>query len=46
MAEFNRERNCGPVCDLRNGWSVFQQWARGKHGVSVIKSEQVEALEK
>ena len=25
MAEFNRERNSGPVRDLRVGWSVFQQ---------------------
>lgn len=46
VAELNRERNSGPVRDLRNEWRVFQQWARGKHGVSPMKPEQVEALEK
>lgn len=46
VAELNRERNSGPVRDLRNEWRVFQQWARGNHGVSPMKPEQVEALEK
>lgn len=46
VAELNRERNSGPVKDLRNEWRVFQQWARGKHGVSPMKPEQVAALEK
>lgn len=46
MAELNRGRNSGPVRDLRNEWRVFQQWARGKHGISPMKPEQVTALEK
>jgi lysophospholipase L1-like esterase len=46
IAELNLERNSGPVKDLRNEWRVFQQWARGKHGVSPMKPEQVAALEK
>jgi lysophospholipase L1-like esterase len=46
VAELNGDRNSGPVKDLRNEWRVFQQWARGKHGVSPMKPEQVAALEK
>jgi len=46
VAELNRDRNSGPVRDLRNEWRVFQQWARGKHGVSPMKPEQIAGLEK
>ena len=43
VAGLNRDRNAGPVRDLRNEWRVFQQWTRRRHGVIPMTPAQVAA---